>query len=797
MAKFDTIQLYKDKSIGIGSYGAVCKAKCDDLWCAAKVIHPTLVDPMAEAHVEHYMGHRMPIRRFEQECEFLSTIRHPNIVQFLGLWQDPESGLPVLLMELMDQSLTHYLENSPQQIPFHIQVDICHDIAQALSFLHNNNIIHRDLSGNNVLLIGCVRAKVTDFGMARLADLNPQTSRYTFTMCPGTDTYMPPEAVKENPTYSKCIDCFSFGVLVVQILTRQFPKPGERLKEVKINHPDIQISGTLMLAVPEVERRQNHISQIDPNHSLMPVALDCLKDKDVDRPSSQQLCERILSLQEATEYGQSKVNAGVLEQTTLAEKDREIMELQTQIDSIQQEQTRKAAELEEQQSITQHLLEQLDHEKYEMRSLSQNFQSELELRQRNMVMLEEQQKQYVLQIEDLEKQLDYQKQAHLDEIQLQKDSFQSQLDAVNKQLELTNKVRDEFGRRIHDLEVQLHLKHLKENKPHHHTTKLDLRWNSEKNAPIRMRRFCDAVVNDNKIYCIPGDTCSLFMYDKIWHHLPNCINDDCTLVVVQSKVTTVGGHLNLQPAKYRPHESYPYVLLSGIEDMVPCGYSDKLYSLVSSLESDEGWEWAISFLPMPTERSNVTAVCVGNNLIVAGGEGRTERMLDTVELMMITTRQWFTATSLPEPLWRSSASVIGGQLYMLGGTNCNWNATNHVYTCSPTLATLLTRETEVDVVWEKVSDVPVTNSTCVSLCDQLLAIGGRKNREPITSVHQYDFDTNSWKVISHMGYARCDCFAAVLSGNQLVVVGGDNHSSILSPLDSYQRGIPQVELAYI
>ena len=65
----------------------------------------------------------------------------------------------------------------------------------ALSFLHSNGIVHRDLSSNNVLLMGNIRAKVTDFGMVKLGDLNPQATRYTLTMCPGTDVYMPPEAV--------------------------------------------------------------------------------------------------------------------------------------------------------------------------------------------------------------------------------------------------------------------------------------------------------------------------------------------------------------------------------------------------------------------------------------------------------------------------------------------------------------------------------------------------------------------------------------------------------------------------
>ena len=59
----------------------------------------------------------------------VSTIRHPNIVQYLGIYRDPDTGLPALLMELMDDSLTHFLESSPQPIPYHIQVNICHDIT--------------------------------------------------------------------------------------------------------------------------------------------------------------------------------------------------------------------------------------------------------------------------------------------------------------------------------------------------------------------------------------------------------------------------------------------------------------------------------------------------------------------------------------------------------------------------------------------------------------------------------------------------------------------------------------------
>ena len=96
---FKSIILLKDKTLGIGSFGKVCRARCDDLFCAAKLIHETLFDPTTQP-LAPQREHRLPMRRFEQECEFLSTIKHPNIVQYLGIYRDPDTSLPALLMEL-------------------------------------------------------------------------------------------------------------------------------------------------------------------------------------------------------------------------------------------------------------------------------------------------------------------------------------------------------------------------------------------------------------------------------------------------------------------------------------------------------------------------------------------------------------------------------------------------------------------------------------------------------------------------------------------------------------------------
>ena len=293
---YQIVRIIKTSSLGIGSYGAVYRAQCDELPCAAKIVHPTLFET-------NDPGTRKIMERFEQECQFLSGVRHPHIVQYLGVSRDPESGLPVLLMELMDSSLTRFLEQSEEPLPFHTQVDICHCIALALAYLHSNRIVHRDLSSNNVLLIGPGnRAKVTDFGMSRLADTNPRIT--PMTMCPGTLAYMPPEALKDPPVYSKKLDCFSFGVLGVQIIIRQFPDPSVRFRTIDITDPRIP-SGTVDVPVPEVERRRSHIDLVDPAQPLLPVALHCLKDRDRERPSAQELCNRLAALKDTPQYGES------------------------------------------------------------------------------------------------------------------------------------------------------------------------------------------------------------------------------------------------------------------------------------------------------------------------------------------------------------------------------------------------------------------------------------------------------------------------------------------------------------
>ena len=370
-------QLIKTEPLGNGSYGAVYKATCDNLLCAGKILHPIFFqsnDP----------GATTIMKRFQQECSVLSAIRHPNIVQYLGSYQDPDTQLPVLLMELMDQSLTRFLEQSKEPLPYYIQLNICHDIALALAYLHSNGIIHRDLSSNNVLLIGAGnRAKVTDFGMAKLFDVN-RTSMTPLTQCPGTLVYMPPEALDDPPVYTKKLDTFSFGVLDIQILTQQFPKPGPSMR--KVQDPRYPM-GTVQVAIPDVERRKSHIDLINPAHPLLPIATDCLKYTEEDRPSAWELCNHLAALKKAPQYGDSVQQAKERRNEPEQSSNRE--ETEREIRELRQNKTELQQQLEECNQQIQHLRQENEQLTREKDSVIKARESQLQQKEKMIQELQE------------------------------------------------------------------------------------------------------------------------------------------------------------------------------------------------------------------------------------------------------------------------------------------------------------------------------------------------------------------------------------------------------------------------
>ena len=747
---FKTVVLFKDQPLGIGSYGAVCKAKCDDLTCAAKILHPTLIDPTGQPGTSQRSLHRQPSRRFELECEFLSLMRHPNIVQFLAFYDDPTTGLPVILMELMDDNLTNFLRGHGEPLPYHVQVNLCHDITKALSFLHSNNIIHRDLSGNNVLLFSNLKAKVSDFGMARLG-LNPQLTHRSLTMCPGTDVYMPPEAVEDKPVYTEKIDCFSFGVITLQILTRQFPKPGDRRQKVVLDHPGIP-SGTLELRVSEVDRRQNDILLVDPSHPLILVVFDCLKDSDRERPSAQDLSEAMATLKESQGYMDSLRNTkGEGGMSVVTDGDREIKSLKD--------------ELAEQAHHLQQVMNQLEERELTLSAM----------------------KEEIIQLD----------QALEHEIQ-QKQVKDEEISSLHQQLKESNQMVAELRRRLSDLKpppppvhkkysskslprgAYLDYREVEANRNKSGDASMMLRWRVGGSAPVALCRWSDAVVTDSTVYFKNGYSSEVYAYDSVhnkWCQIVDCHCQGCCLVMVNGMLTTVGGW----------NTNQLFSLVSG-KDSDLCVGPDS--------PGDDDTHWVELFPPMPTKRCWTTCLSSESVLIVAGGEGSTEeeKALATVELMDTNSLQWSTAASLPSGLKLASATACNGRVYLLGGKTSSGTSSTAAFVCS--LADLLqsshsqlpspdsegTTETsdipkqiDDDDVWNIMANLPLVDCTCVSLSGQLLAIGGRSLGEDgscSTAVNLYNVGTDTWEEISNMSIGRSSCFAAVVPDGQLMVVGG-------------------------
>ena len=153
--------------------------------------------------------------------QVMAAIRHPNIVQFLGLCFLEESALPMLVMERLDSNLDELLEGAPG-LPLSLKQSLLVDVGRGLLYLHTRNppVVHRDLSARNVLLTSSLVAKISDLGNARIVDLQPGQLARTLTHLPGATVYMPPEAFHEGSQYGPQLDIFSFGHLTLFTLTQ-------------------------------------------------------------------------------------------------------------------------------------------------------------------------------------------------------------------------------------------------------------------------------------------------------------------------------------------------------------------------------------------------------------------------------------------------------------------------------------------------------------------------------------------------------------------------------------------------
>lgn len=276
-----------NKEIGRGSYGKVFTVKYCGLVCAAKEIHSILLDV-------HDDVKELVIQSFFQECNHCSELRHPNIVQFMGVYygdsNTQQPNLPIMVMELMDDSLTSLIEKQ-KGIEIKSKVSILHDVSLGLSYLHGQKvpIVHRDLSSNNILLTVHMVAKISDLGVAKALKhtTDSRKTRSRLTQLPGTLDFMAPETLYDNPRYGTPIDVFSFAGIALHLFCEEWPTPTQ---QVQMDSK----TGTLV-AFTEVDRRQKYFDKMGGKVSVAfkPLLKSCLDNDPSQRPLITSVSEKI------------------------------------------------------------------------------------------------------------------------------------------------------------------------------------------------------------------------------------------------------------------------------------------------------------------------------------------------------------------------------------------------------------------------------------------------------------------------------------------------------------------------
>ena len=272
--RFDLGELTRENEVGRGSYGAAYKVTIDGIPRIAKHIHSAFFSDPSSKRIQD---------RFYEECRLLSQLDHPNIVEFVGVYFNPEDRHDItLFMELLYMPLEILIDSEHHSdIPLSIKLHVLKDVSCGLVYLHtqfDQPIIHRDLTVTNILLTRDLQAKIVDLGMSKLLTNN---NRMALTLCPGNIAYMPPESLLENPKYDTSLDVFSFGNLALHVEIQQYPM---------VYHVNPLDNDTTMAAAHsgemEILKRKKWIDKVAHDHILRDLILHCLRDRPEERPNA-------------------------------------------------------------------------------------------------------------------------------------------------------------------------------------------------------------------------------------------------------------------------------------------------------------------------------------------------------------------------------------------------------------------------------------------------------------------------------------------------------------------------------
>ncbi|XP_038894226.1 LEAF RUST 10 DISEASE-RESISTANCE LOCUS RECEPTOR-LIKE PROTEIN KINASE-like 1.3 isoform X2 [Benincasa hispida] len=275
----------RSRELGDGGYGTV--------------YFGTLKDGRIVAVKRLYENNYKRVEQFTNEVEILSKLQHPNLVKLYGSTSRHSQELLLVYEYISNGTVADHLHGkraNSSLLSWSVRLKIATETANALAYLHCNDIIHRDVKTNNILLDNNFKVKVADFGLSRLFPLDVT---HVSTAPQGTPGYVDPEYYQCYQLTDKS-DVYSFGVVLVELISS--------LQAVDINRNRNNIN----LSNMAIDRIQNHALSdlIDPDlgferdyavrsmiKSVAELAYRCLQQTRDVRPSMDEVLEILKGLE--------------------------------------------------------------------------------------------------------------------------------------------------------------------------------------------------------------------------------------------------------------------------------------------------------------------------------------------------------------------------------------------------------------------------------------------------------------------------------------------------------------------
>ncbi|MGH9842453.1 MAG: protein kinase domain-containing protein, partial [Blastocatellia bacterium] len=214
---------YIKEIVGSGGMGAVYRAKHEfgGYDVAVKVLHSNLA---ADQDMVEY---------FFEEARKTASLRHPHIVRIMDVGR--ENGRAFLVMEWLDGKTLEEELKEKKALPLGRVAHLLEEIAEAIEYAHDRNVIHRDLKPGNIMLVsdaGRETIRVLDFGVAKVLDAASSAN----TRITGTPFYASPEQGKKGAKIDRRSDIYNLGVMLYELLSGERPFDADSAEETRNLH---------------------------------------------------------------------------------------------------------------------------------------------------------------------------------------------------------------------------------------------------------------------------------------------------------------------------------------------------------------------------------------------------------------------------------------------------------------------------------------------------------------------------------------------------------------------------------